>query len=155
MYGFWNRQVWMWVITIPAVIFGGLAVMGDSILIALRLWWVAGPILLAIAIPIWFSLGPAKSREQKAAGGPVERAKFDGPDFVARLVMTPILTLLALFAIALLFAFIIWLQPYWLIIGPVYGGFALLLIWAWAKDELAKRAATRAASPARSDHPAS
>src|SRR5471032_2980001 len=103
MYGFMNRQVWMWVITIPAVIFAAVAVMGDSLEIVLKVWWVAGPILLTIATLIWFSLGPAKSKEQKAAekaaGKPAERAKFDSADLPMRLIMTPLLTLAALLAV--------------------------------------------------------
>jgi hypothetical protein len=150
MYGFMNARIWMWVITVPAVIFTAVAVMGDSVEIALRAWWIAGPILLAVATVIWFSLGPAKTREETTAenalGAPAEKPKFDGADLLMRLALTPILTLLVLFAFALLFAFIMWLQPYWLILGPIYGGFALLVIYTLVKDELAKRAAARAGS---------
>jgi hypothetical protein len=149
MYGFWNRRIWMWVVTIPAVLFAAIAVMGDSVEVVLRIWWIAAPILLAVATVIWFALGPAKSKPEKAAeaaaGRPAETPKFDSADLVMRLVMTPILTLLVLFAFALLFAFIMWLQPYWLIVGPVYGGFALLVIWTLAKDALARRAAAKSA----------
>jgi hypothetical protein len=151
MYGFWNRRIWMWMITIPAILFAAVAVMGDSVEVVLRIWWIAGPILLAIATVIWFALGPAKSKQEKAAekaaGKPAKAPKFDSADLVMRLVMTPILTLLALFAFALLFAFIMWLQPYWLIVGPVYGGFASLVIWTLAKDAMAERAA----SPSKPD----
>jgi hypothetical protein len=155
MYGFWNRRIWMWVITIPAIIFAAVAVMGDSVEIVFKIWWIAGPILLAIATAIWFSLGPAMSEQdraaEKAAGKPAETPKFDSAELMMRLVMTPILTLLVLFAFGLLFAFIMWLQPYWLIVGPVYGGFALLVIWTLAKDAIAKRAATKAATPPKGD----
>lgn len=143
MYGFWNRRLWMWVVTIPAIILAALAAIGDSVLIALKLWWIAGPILLAIAALIWFSLGPARSPEASAVGKPAEAPRFDSADLVMRLVMTPILTLLTLFAFALLFAVIMWLQPYWLIIGPIYGGFAVLVVWAYVKDALDRRAAAK------------
>ncbi|HLY80369.1 MAG TPA: hypothetical protein VKQ70_13390, partial [Caulobacteraceae bacterium] len=82
---------------------------------------------------------------------PAERPKFDGADLLMRLVMTPILTLLALLAVSLLFAFILWLQPYWLILGPIYGGFAGLVIYTLVKDELAKRASAKAAALPKAD----
>jgi hypothetical protein len=155
MYGFWNRRIWMWVITIPAIVFAAIAVMGDSVEVVLRIWWIAGPILLAIATVIWFALGPARSKQEKAADNvaveSAETPKFDSADLLMRLVMTPILTLLVLFAFALLFAVIMWLQPYWLIVGPVYGGFALLVIWTLAKDAMAKRAAAKGAAPGKGD----
>jgi hypothetical protein len=150
MYGFWNRRIWMWVITIPAIAFAAVAAMGDSVEVMLRIWWIAGPILLTIATAIWFALGPSEPAKVKApektAGRPVETPNFDGADLVMRLVMTPILTLLVLLAFALLFAFIMWLQPYWLIVAPIYAGFALLVIWTLAKEALAKRAAAKSAA---------
>jgi hypothetical protein len=152
MYGFWNRRIWMWVVTIPAIVFAAIAVMGDSAEVVLRIWWIAGPILLAIATVIWFALGPAKSKAEKATGKLAETPKFDSADLVMRLVMTPILTLLVLFAFALLFAVIMWLQPYWLIVGPVYGGFALLVIWTYLREAMAKRAAAKGAAPAKGDN---
>ena len=146
-----NARFWMWVLVVPAAIFGALAAMGDAVELVIRAWWIAGPILLTVAVPIWFWLGPAKSEADEAAGQSAEKPKFDGAYLVVRLVMTLGLTLLALLAVAVLFAFIQWLRPYWLILGPVYGGFALLVIYTLVKDELAKRAAAKAAAPPKAD----
>jgi hypothetical protein len=147
MYGSFASKVWIWVFIIPAIVLGALAAMGDSVLIAIRLWWIAGPILLVLGYFVWRSL------DSPTAEGtdPAAAKKTDREYFFVKLVLTPILVLLCLMVLGVLVALIMWLKPYWLFIGPVYGGFALLVIWTLFKDAMAKRAAAKAAAAPKTD----
>ncbi|HVN01780.1 MAG TPA: hypothetical protein VMT68_16365 [Caulobacteraceae bacterium] len=136
MGGFWNRRFWMWVITVPAVILGALAAMGDTLEIAARLWWLSLPVLGALAFLIWRGLDPAEPSADPSGAGYL----------VFKLIATPILVLLCLLAFGLVVAFIAWLRPYWLIVGPVYGAFALFVTVDWVRDRLKARSAKRAQS---------
>jgi hypothetical protein len=82
------------------------------------------------AFLIWRGLDPA---EQGAGPTPVW----------LKLVATPILLLLGVMALGLVVAFVMWLQPYWLIVGPIYGGFALLVVAGAVRDGLRERRSKR------------
>lgn len=139
-----NRRFWMWVLVVPAVILSALAVAGDSLILAARLWWLSAPVLGGLGVVYWFALGPA---EKPPADAPPP--KLEAADIVFRLVGIVVLLALTVIGVGLLIAAILWLKPYWLILGPVYGGFALFLLYGLVKDELAERRAKKEAQIVR------
>ena len=115
--------LWFWVCVAPAALLGALAVVGDTVEIAWRFWWVSGPVLLAWGAVVWRWLRP----EAPAAGQGIVGV-------VERVVMTVAIVAFTIAILGLLIAFVMWAKWYLLIASPVWLAFGGWVGWGLWQD---------------------
>jgi hypothetical protein len=132
--GFWNRRFWMWVLVVPAVILGTLAVIGDTFWETARFWWLSAPLLLGLAALIWRGLDPAKP--EAGENSPPAPPKRQGPGAIlVKLLATLVLLALSIVALGVVVALASWAREMWYVTGPVFVAFVVLIFLALRPDK--------------------
>jgi hypothetical protein len=129
--------LWFWVCVAPAALLGALAVVGDTVEIAWRFWFVSGPVLLVYGFFVWGWLEPA----------PPEPSDRSAAGLIVRLVGTLVVITLSIAVLGVLIALVMWAKWYLLIASPVWLAFGGWIGWGLWQDRRKARAEALAKLP--------